>query len=75
VERGAVSVEAAGRDVVGELDRPPHAGRAASTGRPPAPPMSVATHPGPVLLTRIPSRRSSAASMRVNAFRAAFDAR
>ena len=43
------------------------------TGRPPAPPMSVATQPGHTELTRMPSARSSSANTRVNAFNAAFE--
>jgi len=43
------------------------------TGRPPEPPMSVATHPGQTELTRIPDPASSRASTRVSAFNAAFD--
>src|SRR5207244_8372341 len=39
----------------------------AATGRPPAPPMSVATQPGQTAFTRMPSSRSSAASIRVSA--------
>ena len=35
--------------------------------------MSVATQPGQTAFTRMPSSRSSAASMRVSAFRAAFE--
>ena len=46
-----------------------------ATGRPPAPPMSVATQPGQTALTRIRSPRSSAARMRVSALSAAFDVR
>src|SRR5262245_54533750 len=45
----------------------------ATTGRPPGPPMSVATHPGHTALTRILAGASSAARMRVSALRAAFD--
>ena len=45
------------------------------TGRPPAPPMSVATQPGQIALTRIRSPRNSAARMRVSALSAAFDVR
>src|SRR5690242_19933952 len=45
-----------------------------ATGRPPGPPMSVATQPGQIALTRIPSPRSSAASIRVSALRATLEA-
>ena len=46
-----------------------------STGRPPPPPISVATHPGSTELTKIPvaAESSSAARIRVNAFRAALE--
>src|SRR5439155_19295767 len=44
-----------------------------ATGRPPLPPMSVATHPGQTALTKIPASRSSAASTRVKAFNAALE--
>ncbi len=40
------------------------------TGRPPGPPMSVATQPGHTELISIRSRRSSAASIRVSALSA-----
>src|SRR3954469_18366522 len=43
----------------------------AATGRPPGPPLSVATQPGQIALTRIPAGRSSAARMRVSALSAA----
>jgi hypothetical protein len=43
------------------------------TGRPPAPPMSVATQPGQTELTRMPSLRSSVASIRVSAFSAVLE--
>ena len=46
----------------------------AETGRPPAPPMSVATQPGQTAFTRKRSARSSAASIRVRAFSAALEA-
>ena len=39
----------------------------AFTGRPPEPPISVATQPGHTELTRTRSRRSSAANIRVSA--------
>ena len=43
-----------------------------STGRPrPLPPMFVDTHPGSTELTKVPVPESSAARIRVNAFRAA----
>ncbi len=45
-----------------------------ATGRPPLPPMSVATQPGHTLFTSTPVPDSSAASWRVNAFSAALDA-
>src|SRR5580693_10722610 len=44
-----------------------------ATGRPPGPPMSVATQPGQTALTRIPAGRSPAASVRVSAFSPALD--
>src|SRR5437762_2625765 len=44
-----------------------------ATGRPPLPPMSVATQPGHTAFTRIRSLRNSAASIRVSALRAAFE--
>src|SRR5438445_687794 len=44
-----------------------------ATGRPPLPPMSVATQPGHTAFTSILWVRSSAASMRVSALRAAFE--
>ena len=43
-----------------------------STGRPPAPPTSVATQPGHTAFTKIRVSRSSPARVRVRAFRAAF---
>src|SRR6188472_778650 len=45
-----------------------------STGRPPLPPISVATHPGSTELTKMPvPAGSSAARIRVNALRAALE--
>src|SRR6185436_12895581 len=44
-----------------------------ATGRPPAPPMSVATHPGQTAFTSTRSDRSSAARIRVRALSAAFE--
>src|SRR5215467_13467681 len=44
-----------------------------STGLPPDPPSSVATHPGSTELTKIPVPLSSAANFLVRAFKAAFD--
>ena len=46
-----------------------------ATGRPPLPPMSVATQPGQTALTRMASRRSSAAKTRVSALSAALETR
>src|ERR687885_2952892 len=44
-----------------------------STGRPPRPPISVATHPGSTEFTSIPVFTSSAASFLVSIFNAAFE--
>src|SRR5215470_18174089 len=44
-----------------------------STGRPPDPPMSVATHPGHTAFTRMPLPSSSSASMTVSPFSASFE--
>src|SRR5689334_17768175 len=43
-----------------------------STGRPPAPPISVATHPGQTEFTKMLLSRSSPASVLVSAFSPAF---
>ena len=43
------------------------------TGRPPRPPVSVATHPGSTEFTNMPVFVSSAASFLVNTFNAAFE--
>ena len=44
-----------------------------ATGRPPAPPISVATQPGQTAFTRIPVPESSAARIRVSALSATFE--